>query len=91
MKLTLAEPNKKLKYYVFDKFLYKLCFIGVKKKIDKERDTACFHGNANDLFKNVPSQLEKCVIDIELQHIDDFIFCVASFTSNFINSCVKHS
>jgi hypothetical protein len=42
MKLTLAEPNKKWKYYVFDKFLYKLCFIGVKKKIDKERDTVCF-------------------------------------------------
>jgi hypothetical protein len=85
MKLTLAEPNKKWKYYVFDKFLHKLCFIGVKKKIDKERDTVCFHGNANDLFKNVSSQLEKCFIDIKL--IKDIIF---SFFVGF-SKCQLHA
>ena len=29
--------------FVFDNFLYKLCLIGVKEKIGKERDKVCFH------------------------------------------------
>jgi hypothetical protein len=29
--------------------------IVVKKKIDKKRGTVCSHGDADDLFKNMPS------------------------------------
>jgi len=30
--------------------------------MDKERSTVCSHGNADDLLKNVPSELSKYVI-----------------------------
>jgi len=61
--------------------LYELYQIVVKKKMDKERSTVCSHENADDVVKNVPSVLKKNVIVQELQHSDDFIFCVAPFVS----------
>ena len=36
------------------------------------------------LLKNVPSEFDKYVIDKELQHIDDFIFCVTPFAFRFV-------
>ena len=42
----------------------------------QESGTACSHRDTDDLLKNVPSELMKYVVDKELQHTDDFIFCV---------------
>ena len=50
----------------------------------KERDTVCSHRDADNLLKNVPSELDKYDIDMELQHTDDLIFCVALFTFHFL-------
>ena len=48
---------------IFDAFLNKLCLIGVKKNIVKERGKVCSHRNADDLSRKVPSELDKYVID----------------------------
>ena len=48
----------------------------------KERCTVNSHGDADDLLKNVPSELDKYVNNAnkELQHLHDFIFGVALYT-----------
>jgi hypothetical protein len=35
--------------------------------------------NADDMLKDVRSELDQYVIDENLQHTDDFIFCVTHF------------
>ena len=35
-------------------------------------------------WKNVPSKLDKYVIDKELQYPDGFIFCVATYAFSFV-------
>jgi hypothetical protein len=50
--------------------------IEVNEKIDKEKGKIGSHGDADDLLKNVPSELDIYVIDKELQHTDDFTFCL---------------
>jgi hypothetical protein len=52
--------------------------------IDKKRGTDFSLRDATDLLENVPSELDKYVIDKELQHTDDFIFCVALFAFCFV-------
>jgi len=58
--------------FVFDKFLYKLCLIGVTK-IDKESGTVCSHEDVDDLMKNVPRTQQIYVIDKGLQHTDELL------------------
>ena len=65
-------------------FLNKLSLIRVYEKIDKERDTVGSHMDADDLLKKVSSELNKYVIDKELHHTDDLIFCVALFAFRFV-------
>ena len=60
--------------FVLNKIWCKLCLIGVSEKIGKERGTAYTY---RDLLKSVPSKQDKYVMDKELLHTDDFIFCVA--------------
>ena len=36
------------------------------------------------LLKNVPSEFDKYVIDKELQHSDEFTFCVTPFAFRFV-------
>jgi len=52
--------------------------------IDKKRGTDFSLRDAIDLLENVPSELDKYVIDKELQHTDDFIFCVTLFAFCFV-------
>ena len=52
--------------------------------IDKKRGTDLSLRNATDLLENVPPELDKYAIDKELQHTDDFIFCVALFAFCFV-------
>jgi hypothetical protein len=40
--------------------------------------------DANDLLKNMSSELDKYVLDKEIQHTDNFIFCVARFAFRFV-------
>jgi hypothetical protein len=40
--------------------------------------------DAENLLKNVPSQLDKYIIDMELQHINYFIFCAVHFVFRFM-------
>lgn len=65
--------------------MYKLCLIGVNEKIVKESVTVCSHGDADAWFvENVPSELEKYVLDKECQHNNnDFIFYGAPFAICF--------
>jgi hypothetical protein len=43
----------------------------------------CFHGDTDVLLQNENS--EHChAIDQEIQHTDDFIFCVANFVFCFV-------
>lgn len=44
-------------YFVFNKFLHKLCFIEVEENIDKDRGTICSHRFPNDLLKHVSFEL----------------------------------
>ena len=59
-KLIISVNESKIKgfslcnSFVFDNVLYKLCLIGVKEMISKERDTVCSHGGDYGLLKNVP-------------------------------------
>jgi hypothetical protein len=75
-------------------FAYTLPHGSKCKKIEKDRDTVCYHGYADYLLKNVPSKLDKCVIDKELQHSDYFIFCVATYACRLVldkmNKIVPH-
>ena len=50
-------------YFVFDHFLYELSI-----KIDKERGTVCSDWDADDLVKNVLPDLDRYVVDKELQN-----------------------
>ena len=65
--------------FVFDKLLYK--FIVVCRKIYKEKGTTCSYMDADDLLKNMPSELDKYVFDKELQQTDD------SFSVLFLSFC----
>jgi hypothetical protein len=57
--------------------LYKLFLIGVNEKIGKERSAVYSHLDADELLKkNVSSELDKYVINKELQRADDFTVCV---------------
>jgi hypothetical protein len=53
----------------------------VCRKIDKEKGTACSYMVADDLLKNMPSELDKYVFDKELQQTDD------SFSVLFLSFC----
>jgi len=64
--------------------------IGVKVKIDKERGTYSSHRDADDFLENVPFELDKYVIDKELQHTDDFTFCVAHFNFCFVLNKISY-
>ena len=61
------------------------CLIGVYEKVYKERGTVCSHKDADDLLKDVRSELDQYmyVIDKNLQHTDDFIVCVKHFAFFF--------
>ena len=48
-----------------------------RKRSAKKRGTVGSHGDVNDLLKN--SELDEYVVDKELQHTEDFIFCVSLF------------
>jgi hypothetical protein len=45
--------------FVFNRFLYKHCLIGVEENVDKESGTTGSRGDADDLLINVPSELDK--------------------------------
>lgn len=62
----------------------KRSLIGVLEQFSKERDTVCAHRDADDLLQIMPSKLDKYVIDKELQHKDNSIFCVAPFVFRFV-------
>ena len=66
-------PESQIEAFCFCKLF---CLIGVKEKIDRERNIVCSHGDAYDLLKNVASELDKYVFDKELLHTGDLIFCV---------------
>jgi hypothetical protein len=50
----------------------------------KEKGAVCSHRYIDDLLKHVVSELDKTIIDEELQHIDDIIFCVVHITFCFL-------
>jgi len=77
-------------WFVFDNSLNKLSLIGVKVKIDKERGTYCSHRDTDDLLENVPFELDKYVIDKELQHTNDFTFGVAHFNFRFVLNKISY-
>jgi hypothetical protein len=64
--------------------LNKLSLIGACDNISKKRGTIYSHRDADDLLQNISFELDKYVIDKELQHDDDFIFCVALFSFHFV-------
>jgi hypothetical protein len=47
------------------------------------------HQHANNLLKNVPSELNNYVIDKELQHTDDLIFYVALLVFRFLHDTIS--
>ena len=45
--------------FVFTRFLYKRCPVGVEENVDKESDTSGSRRDADNLLINVPSDLDK--------------------------------
>jgi hypothetical protein len=57
-----------------------LCINPVSQEDRKKKSgTVCSHGDADNLLQDVLSELDRHVIDKELQYTDDFIFCAALF------------
>jgi hypothetical protein len=51
--------------------------IGVKKnKIEKDRGTVCFREDVDDLLNNLPTELDKYVINKEIQYTGNFLFFI---------------
>jgi hypothetical protein len=72
-----------LKFF-WDILMESNCLIWVKKKISVRRGHRVFPSVCRWLVENVPSELNKYVIDKELQHTDNIIFCVAIVGDSFV-------
>jgi hypothetical protein len=59
--------------------LYNLSLIGIQVKIGKKRGTVFSHSDVDDLLKNVPSELDKYVIEKELEHISYYVMHIVEY------------
>ena len=54
-----------------------------EKKIEKDRVTVCFREDVDDLLNNLPTELDKYVINKEIQYTGNFLFFVSLSTIKF--------
>ena len=72
-------------YINIDKFLYNLSLIGIQVKIGKKRGTVFSHSDVDDLLKNVPSELDKYVIEKDLEHISYYVMYIVEYCNVMLN------
>jgi len=59
LQVRLKNLTSVIFFLVFENILYKLCLIGVYEKVYKQRGTVCSHKDADDLLKDVRSELDQ--------------------------------
>ena len=84
--LVLLKRAYGFNHYInIDKFLYNLSLIGIQVKIGKKRGTVFSHSDVDDLLKNVPSELDKYVIEKELEHISYYVMYIVEYCNVMLN------
>jgi hypothetical protein len=77
--MAIYQPLWRMKFMFHNScdYLYKLCHIKVKAKIDKEKAAVCSQRDADDLLKNVLSAIDKYIFIMVLNIlITSFSVCV---------------
>jgi len=59
LQVRLKNLTSVIFFLVFENILYKLCLIDVYEKVYKQRGTVCSHKDADDLLKDVRSELDQ--------------------------------
>ena len=72
-------------YINIDKFLYNLSLTGIQVKIGKKRGTVFSHNDVDDLLKNVPSELDRYVIEKKLEHTSYYVMYIAEYCNVMLN------
>ena len=79
-----CEEMGKRKLFLLFSLFQRLVFVSTQphRSLDE-------HRHADNLLKNVPSELDNYVIDKELQHTDDLIFYVALLVFSFLHDKIS--